>query len=191
MLSRLLLSLMVFSLLLASVNCEASDQSEQSLKKPLENFEIYCYRTGGKYAQISKLANAMKLSPISEELIPSMTGAKSLGGRAFVIEIDKINNVSILLMISKPDACSIYVQGITYSQVRDKFLSAFIAAPAMGDDVGLQITQFYVPGGKTGTKKEARELGLIAATFPKTEFSNHGFTLSFLPPETVLAQFPK
>ena len=191
MLVRPLLTLTAFSLLLASQPCVASDLPEQALKKPLENFEIYCYRTGGKYSHISNLALAMKLKPISEDLVPAMTGTKSTGGRAFIIEIDKTNNFSILLMISKPDACSIYIQGIAYSQVRDKFLSAFKATLAMGDDVGLQITQYYVPGGKTGTKKEARELGLIAATFPKPEFSNHGFTLSFLPPETVLAQFPK
>lgn len=163
----------------------SADLGEPWASKALESFETYCYHPFGKYSQIESLANLTKLRPLPNFIFAAMLGPKSTEGKGYFVESDKGAGMYILLGLAKPDACSIYVQGVPYVQVKLRLESSYKLVFAGRDDMGQQLSEMYVPGGKTGDKKEAIELGLILVTYPKQELSADGFTLGYLPPGTV------
>jgi serine/threonine protein kinase len=165
------------------------DGSFFQASKALESFETYCYHPFGKYAQIESLANLTKLRPLPNIVFAALLGSKSTEGKGYFVESDRGAGMYILLGLAKPDACSIYVQGVPYLQVKLRLESSYKLVFAGRDDMGQQLSEMYVPGGKTGDKKEAIELGLILVTYPKQELSADGFTLGYLPPGTVEGLF--
>ncbi len=109
-------------------------------------------------------------------------GSDSTNGKGFFAEWDKDVGMFIMLGYAKPDTCSINIQGISYVNIKKKVQAIYQLVLAVKDDVGLQTTEMYVPGGKNGSKQEASDLGLVLITYPK---SGNGVTLGYIPPEAI------
>ena len=169
----------------------AENDKQVWAERAVEAFEMYCFRTSAKYNQIENMAIAMKLRPAPKELVAVGMGTNSRDGKSYFVDLDKEKGMYLLLGFGKPDACSIYAQGISYDNVKNRLHTHYKLALAFRDDVGLQITEIHVPGGKSGNKKEAAELGFVSVTYPKPDIGSFGFTLGYLPPETVNQQFTK
>lgn len=169
----------------------AQDDKQLWAEKAIESFEMYCFRTSAKYQKIESMAIAMKLKPTPKELLAVGMGPNSKDGKSYFVKWDKEKGMYLLLGFSRPDACSIYAQGVSYEYVKKRLHQHYKLVLAFRDDVGLQVSEMYVPGGIRGDKKEAAELGFVLVTYPKPDVASFGFSLGYLPPETVKVQFAK
>lgn len=189
--TRLVLFVLSCFAALSSSPVLAENDKQVWAERAVEMFEMYCFRTSAKYTQIENMAIAMKLRPTPKELVAIGMGTNSRDGKSYFVDWDKKKGMYLLLGFGKPDACSIYAQGVSYDYVKKRLHTHYKLALAFRDDVGLQVTEMYVPGGKSGNKKEAAELGFVAVTYPKSDIGSFGFSLGYLPPETVKQQFAK
>jgi len=186
---RISLALVVSAILLSST-VAAGDTSKSWATTALENFEMYCYRSGASFSRVHAMAAAFKLPQVPSEYTPLIAGQNSTDTEAYLIQLDRDRGMAIILATGKPDACSIYVQGLPFEQISSRFKTNYKLALAGRDDVGMQVSELYVPGGTTGGKNEARELGMIMVTHPK-EASGDFFVIGYMPSTTVSQLFPK
>ena len=87
-----------------------------------------------------------------------------------------------MLGASQPDACSIFVYGLGYDRVEATLKEVYRLVLGARDDVGLQVSEMYVPWGVKGTKDEMFERGVVAVSYSKHDVSPPGFSLSYMPP---------
>ena len=176
-------------LLALATSVPASSNDEQWTRKTLEAFDGLCYRTAARFSLIEKMAAVHRFRPVPDEDVPAILGPDNTTGKAYVVDWDKDRGIYVFLVIAKPDTCSVMAKGFSYRSISDVFRRQFKLVLAFRDDVGMQVSELFVPGGRAGTKQEAIELGLAAATYPKPEYHDDLFTLSYIPPGTAKDRF--
>ena len=74
--------------------------------------------------------------------------------KGYVIEMDryKAEGYGIILGFSKPNACSLNVQGISYKDIKPLLELYFKVSNLFIDDIGLQISEGYVPNGSENSE---------------------------------------
>lgn len=184
---RVLVSTMILTgcSLLAVSPSNAENLQAKLTRKSIEHFEAFCYRTGADPEKIKKSAEQLSLKPLPKKFLAAVAGPNSTSGEGFMLEWDKTRELYILLGFGTPDSCSIYTQGVDIGPVKEKMVDIYRLAYAQKDDVGLQVSEMYVPGGKRGNKIEAKENGLISITYLKPESGYKSVILSYLPPRTL------
>ena len=165
---------------------EQTEQEEHAwATKGIEGFEVYCYRSFGNYKQIDSMAKVTKLNSLPTEFVTAVMGPGSTDGKGYLLASDRPKGFAVILGLSRPDACSINVQGVPYKIAKEQIHSTYQLALSVKDDIGLQVSEVYVPGGKSGNKLEAADFGVIFITYPKDETGVKGYTIGYMPPNTV------
>lgn len=174
-----------------SAGASSSDVADRA-SKTIESFEGYCFQTNADHSAIKRMVSAAHLKLAPKELAAAAQPlSKGGGGEAYIVEWSKFRDgLFILLGFSKKvDSCSIYAQGIAFADIEKRLKSEYRLVFAQSNDVGLQISEMYVPGGTTGTVNDALENGIIMVVRPKPGLGKDGFTLGYMPPETVAKVF--
>lgn len=153
-------------------------------RKTVEYFDGHCYRMAARYEVIVASSEALQLKPIPEAILPLVLGVDGSEGAGYVLELDRDAGTAILLGASKPDACSVAAQGVPLKPIRELLIESFQLHKVLTDDIGLQTSEFYVPGGTTGTRQEIFEIGAVVLTYSKDQ-SNPIVAIGYLPPATA------
>lgn len=153
-----------------------------SVPKPVEHFEMYCYRTGGDYKRIVEMAELMKLDALPEKY-QAVLGPIVGGGKSFKIEVDKDARQVVVLGVSERNTCAIMAGGYDEAAIRESIIANYNLKEVMVDDTGLQINGMFIPNGVKGTQGEAASHGLISVTRGKAE--GVGITVAYVSPEAA------
>lgn len=153
-------------------------------RKVVEYFDGYCYRAEARYEDIVSSSEALQLKALPDSMLPLLMGMDSSEGAAYVLDMDRDSGVGILLGASKPNACSVTAQGISLRPVRELLIESFRLHKVATDDIGMQISELYVPGGTTGTRQEVAQLGVVILTYSKDQ-STSLLSIGYLPPITA------
>jgi hypothetical protein len=153
----------------------------------IETFEAYCLETRADHELIVSMVSSLQLIAVPDDLVPLIAGPDSTYTSAYFVEWNKGLGVYIMLGASQPDACSIFVYGLGYDRVEATVKKVYRLVLGARDDVGLQVSEMYVPWGVKGTKDEMFERGVVAVSYSKHDVSPPGFSLSYMPPETARA----
>lgn len=165
---------------------------DQEVPLPVQIFEMHCYRPSADFKTIVGAAEALKLKPIPKELEPLMAPEEG-GGRGFVVKLEKADGKvmkAILLGVSPRNTCSVYANGYNAEVVLTSARETYQLFSIMRDDIGLQVNEMFVPGGKSKQKSEAREKGVIAVMISKPKSGGgDAITLSYISPDTAKQLF--
>lgn len=156
---------------------------------PVESFEAYCFRTGANFDRVVAAAETMKFAPMPPEY-EALLGPQQGSMSGYVVESDAKARTMVLLGASDSNTCSIAVDGYDVNAITERMIADYQLKLTVENDVGLQVTAMYIPGGTSKKMSEARRLGMIAITRAKDP-SVGIITLAYLPPETVSALFPE
>lgn len=169
--------------MLLSQNATANDAKVDKFRDAIEVFELYCFKTSADYSRIEEMAAAEKMKKAPKELLTLVLGSSAAEGKGFLF------NERSMLVISKPDACGVYFDGVRFSDVEAVIKKSYKLYSFYRDDVGLEVSEMFIPGGRGAVKEEINELGIISVTYPKPGFGDPGFSMSFLPPRTTKLVF--
>ena len=167
--------------------CSSTAQDTDWAMQTIETFEAYCLETRADHELIVSMVSSLELIAVPDDLVPLIAGPDSTYTSAYFVEWNKGLGVYIMLGASQPDACSIFVYGLGYDRVEATLKEVYRLVLGARDDVGLQVSEMYVPWGVKGTKDEMFERGVVAVSYSKHDVSPPGFSLSYMPPKTARA----
>lgn len=147
---------------------------------PAEMFQTYCYGTEANYDLALNLAGAMELEPLPEKYAKAVAPPGAVG-KAFIIELNKESQQSVMVAVNQNDACSIFYQGYGSSEVLDFIREEYQLESIFTDDVGLEIKEVLVP-----RPAEKYEMGVVTFSYPK---NGPGGIVSYLSPSTAQQMF--
>lgn len=90
----------------------------------------------------------------------------------------------LMIGIGKPNACTIFVQGVDFSETKKLVIKEFNLKHLFTNQVGLQTHELYVPNGKYGSKEEVESDGIIGFSY-----SDLRGQINYMPPETAASSF--
>lgn len=165
---------------------KAKDKPSFAVPKPVEAFEMYCYRTNAEYERVVDIAELMKLPQVPKKF-DAIIGPMVGGGKGFVIVNSSENRRMVLLGASDQGACSIFSMGYDETAIRDSLMENYKLKEVARDDTGLQVNEMFIPNGVKGTVGEGSEHGLVGITTAKA--GDAGITVSFVSPEAAKRTF--
>lgn len=155
--------------------------------KPVEMFEMYCFRNSANYQRIIGLAKLNRLRSMPKEFEPAV--AAEVGkGTSFIIEANKEPKRTIFLGLSDLNTCTIAAMGYDRKTIQVAMRENYHLKLANKDDTGLQISELYIPNGVKGSIMETHEYGVIGVTYSKDP-KDDTISLSFMPPEVAETVF--
>lgn len=160
----------------------------------LEEFHAYCFFPKANYSRIEQLASGSKLqslSPDQMKIVVGQSSPNSTDHRAYFIEKDSITKSSILLIITKPDNCTIHIikDNIPREKIRNSFIREYKLEVVSRNDVGMQIDEYFVPDSSYKSIREAADKGLITISYPKPNNSARTMSIGYMSAETVIKLF--
>ena len=166
-------------LLFASTSYASADDAMYVL----ESFQAFCWGPDAEIAQVKKMARTAKLKIVPPEISNAIAGPDSKRTQAYFLS--KEGDEYTILGISEPDVCVISYSGADSKRVKELLTAFFKPKLVHKDEVGLQTTETYVPGGSSGSITEAAHHGLIMFTYAKEATGVRAGTVSWMPPRTA------
>lgn len=156
--------------------------SPSAVPKPVEMFEMYCYRTGANYDKTVSFAKAMELKRMSRDMEKAL-GPDVGGGKGYIINVDKKHHRMLVLGASPKDTCSVSALRYDPSMIIKSMRSNYHLSLLARNDTGLQINELYVPGGSGHSTKSIGIYGLVGIMKAK---DGSVVTLSYISPKTAM-----
>src|SRR5690554_6928738 len=172
--------------LISSAMATSTDEEAWSLKL-VNHFEMYCFRTGANFSTITSMAEALELQEIPQKMLVGMMPINDVeDGKGYVLEHDEESSKGIMLMaVRGQDACSVIGANLGNESAVEYVLKEYQLVEFFKDDVGLQVTNLYIPGGDSESYEEVRERGVIYIVKSKPGSPSKGMTIGYLPPITA------